>query len=222
MSRICQISLAVVFALISGPLVSAQVLRPADSIAAQLLLFDCNGNGRIDAAESAAMQAKQQPDEHVSTAPPLICAGNAFGGGNGGGGTASEATQEESGNADGIHFRRGAHRLGHQREHSPEQAANESLDADLEVSPDSSTNGYPFVEEQPAEPEPLQRSVGLSKAVQYRLLQNRRPTQSQRRLRQAAVFGATQGLVKQDYQVVIEDHCAPARTNLYCRQHLSR
>ena len=133
-----------------------------------------------------------------------------------------EQNRERVHAAAGVHIRREA-RLAQQPDNAPEEAEAENEEAESEVSPESSTDGYPIAEQHPSESEPLRRSVGLSKAVQYRLLQNRRPIQSQpMRYRQAAAFGATQRLVKHDYQVTVEDHCAPTRTNLYCRLHFSR
>lgn len=223
MNRLSQLGLAVAFVLLNGPLLSGQVLRPTDSLARQLLLFDSNGNGRIDPAERKAMQPQQESVRPIDTGLPLICEGEASGGAGGGGSAASERNHNAIRSAEGAKVRRELHRLANQPERKPEEPRAKGEVAESEDSSELTPEGYPISEPEPSEPEPLRRSLGLSKAVQYRLLHNRRPSPSQpSQYRQAAVFGATQGLVKNDYRVAVEDHCAPSRASIYCRLHFSR
>ena len=199
---------------------SAQVLGPHKSLAAQLLQLDCNGDGRIDDRERAATQPKVQEDEQPEGSQlPLICEGEAHGLGAGGGGSAAAQSTQRAASQIRIQPRWVVQRIDQRRVVAPEGVRTMDENVQQEQSSEPAAGGYPETEQQPVEPEMPQRSVGLNKAVQYRLLQNRRIVQPRPvQYRQAAVFGATQGLVKREptrYRpaAVAVSCCGPCRVS---------
>lgn len=168
------------------------------SYALQFLKFDRNGNGKLDPAERAAMNAKPAPAEQPIAGLPLICEGESIGDGGGGGGSSASQTETQHHQHEHAAFQRQA-QWRVVRHPLPQPADEPQPNQQLpEGAEDDAAHGYQVEAPSPAPPTPVPPpSVGLSKAVQYRLLANRdrqrpRPTQ----YRQAAVFGATIGLTK--------------------------
>ncbi len=197
----------------------AQGQKPAstNSYAQELLRFDRNGNGKLDEAERAALAAENEPAELPFSGLPLICEGEATGAGGGGGSSVSEIeTQVEAQLPAGL----GRQAVWRFQRHPLRQPAGAPLreqppqeQAELDAN-DYQVQTPPI--EQPSSPP---RSVGLSKAVQYRLLANRERQQTRpTRFRQAAVFGATIGLSKREparYRPVQSSCCGCTRVDIY-------
>ena len=191
----------------------AQLHMPGDSLAARLLRFDRDGNGRIDPHELPAKNESTQHERLPAAGLPLICDAQVYGPGGSGGAVASQQASESE--------QPQAHAANHRQPQRADQPhPHDRADGEVEESQphdrrSAVEGGYPVVAEPSEQPEPRPRSVGLNKAVQYRLLLNRQQAQPRpQRYRQAATFGAVQGLVKQNrYRPVPDSCCAPTRSS---------
>ena len=160
------------------------------SYVTQLLRYDRNGDGRLDAAEREAMRPKPPEEEQPLAGLPLICEREATG--SGGGSASSAATQEqwlEANEQFGPRLQLVA------RHHQVPAQEPRELEVDQAEAAADQTEGY---QPPPPSPQPPQQPAGFNQAVLYRMLKNNQQRQpAAKQVRRAAVFGATIGLTKQ-------------------------
>lgn len=210
MESIRWFAVTAVLAFLAGTPAYGQVVGSSGSLADQFFRLDRNGDGRIDEVERASMQPPKQEPPLALSALPLICESQIDGGGGGG----SSSNRRES----DVQAERAA--MQKRQDLKPAVAVDPAEPEIGEVRQgephDATVEGYPGPEETEVEPQAVPRRTGLNKAVQYRLLQNARQSQPRPvQHRQAAVFGATQGLVKREparYRPVAPiSCCVPSR-----------
>ena len=210
---------AVLLPLVACEITQGQVVGNSGSLARQLFLFDRNGDGRLDQRERAAMFPTAEKDpEPLDLELPLICDQRTEGTA-GGGRVDSETQNDRTANLQmSIALNWPVIQSGNNPSEQQDAPARQAAREEANTNDDQSTavTSYPAPEDRSPEPElPPARSLGHSKAVQYRMLRNLRLSQPEPvQYRQAAVFGATQGLVKREpsrYLPPVADCCAPAR-----------